>query len=129
MKVRDHLAKGPVTVPPRCSCREAAEVMARYDVGALLVVDAGVLVGILTDRDLVVRALAPGSDPAMPVSQVMSAGPITVEGDTELAEAGDLMARAGVRRLPVLEGGEVAGLLSRDDLIRDSIAAPPLVGS
>lgn len=119
MKVRDCLAKAPVTVPPRCSCREAAEVMAHYGVGALLVVEAGVLAGIVTDRDLVVRGLAVGSDPATPVSRVMTAEPVTVQGDTELAEAEALMARAGVRRLPVLEDAEVAGLLSRDDLIGD----------
>ena len=123
MKVRDCLAKAPVTVPPRCSCREAAEVMAHYDVGALLVVDAGVLAGIVTDRDLVVRALAVGSDPATPVSQVMTPRPVTVEGGSELFGAEDLMARAGVRRLPVLEDGEVAGLLSRDDLIGDGLVA------
>ena len=123
MKVRDCLAKAPVTVPPRCSCREAAEVMAHYDVGALLVVDAGLLLGIVTDRDLVVRALAPGEDPATPVRQVMTVGPITVRGDTELSEAGQLMDRAGVRRLPVLEDGEVAGLLSRDDLVGSARAA------
>ena len=128
MKVRERLAKAPVTVPPRCSCREAAEVMAHYGVGSLLVVDAGVLLGIVTDRDLVVRALAVGADPVTPVSQVMTVGPITVRGGCELAEAERLMARAGVRRLPVLEDGEVAGLLSLDDLISDGTAERALVG-
>ncbi|HET6966114.1 MAG TPA: CBS domain-containing protein [Acidimicrobiales bacterium] len=123
MKIRDHLAKAPVTVPPRCSCREAAELMAHYDVGALLVVDAGLLLGIVTDRDLVVRGLATGADPATPVRQVMTVGPVTVQGGAELSDAEELMDRAGIRRLPVLEDGEVAGLLSRDDLISDGLVA------
>ena len=129
MKVRDHLAKAPVTVSPQCSCREAAELMAHYDVGALLVVDAGLLLGIVTDRDLVVRALATGSDPARPVRHVMTVGPITVQGDSELSDAEALMARAGVRRLPVMEDGEVAGLLSRDDLIGNGPVAMHLAGT
>ena len=128
MKVRERLAKAPVTVPPQCSCREAAEVMAHYDVGALLVVDAGVLLGIVTDRDLAVRALAIGLEPATPVRQVMTVGPLTVQGGSELAEAEELMARAGVRRLPVLEDGEVAGLLSLDDLIGHGMRERVLVG-
>lgn len=122
MKVRDRLAKAPVTVPPRCSCREAAELMSRFDVGALLVVDAGTLVGIVTDRDLVVRGLAVALDPATPVAEVMSGRPITVQGGAELADAEHLLARSGVRRLPVLEDDEVAGLLSVDDVLRDAPA-------
>lgn len=100
--------------------------MRRFHVGALLVVDAGTLVGILTDRDLVVRALAGGMAQATPVAEVMTRDPITVQGSAELADAEDLMIRVGVRRLPVLEDDEVAGLLSIDDALRDALAGLPL---
>jgi len=101
--------------------------MASYDVGSLLVVDAGRLVGIVTDRDLVVRAFSAGMGSATSLADVMTASPVSVQGGSDISVAADVMASAGVRRVPVLEGTEVAGVVSLDDVLRDGLSGYNLV--
>ena len=127
MQVRERLRRAPVTAPPTCSCQEAAQIMASYDVGSLLVVDAGRLVGIVTDRDLVVRAFSAGMGSATSLADVMTASPVSVQGGSDISVAADVMASAGVRRVPVLEGTEVAGVVSLDDVLRDGLSGYNLV--
>lgn len=117
MKVRDYLHKAPATVPPECTCQEAAALMRRFGVGALLVVEAGSLVGIVTDRDIVVRGVAAGRTPDLRVSDVMTADPVTVQGSADIEYAVVLFANGGFRRLPVLEDEELAGMLTVDDAV------------
>ena len=117
MLVRECLRKAPVTVPPRCTLREAAALMQEQGVGALLVVVGGELVGIVTDRDLTVRATAQGLGPNQPVEEFMTKRPVTIQGSDDLLDAFVLLRQAGVRRLPVLEDADVAGIVTVDDLL------------
>ncbi len=117
MLVRECLRKAPVTVPPQCRIGEAAALMQRHGVGALLVVAGDELVGIVTDRDLVVRGFAQGFGAEQHVEQVMTETPVTVQGSDDLIEALAVLRRAGVRRLPVLEESDVAGIITVDDLL------------
>lgn len=98
---------------------EVAARMRFHEVGALLVFYRGVLQGIVTERDLV-SAVAEGADPATAtVERYMTRDPVTVTPDTDVAEAAALMLNLGVRHLPVVEDGQVVGMLSARDLLGD----------
>jgi CBS domain-containing protein len=123
--VADYCSKGVVTARPDQSLLEVAQLMRREHVGCVVVVESNSHwpsrpVGILTDRDIVVRALAQTDRylDQVRADDVMVRPVITVSEDDELADALDIMRSGGVRRLPVVnQNGEVVGLLSFDDLI------------
>jgi CBS domain-containing protein len=117
MLVRECLRKAPITVPPECTVKEAAELMARHGVGCVLVVRGDELVGILTDRDVTIRATAVGRPHEAPVSEVMTEHPVTIQGSADVYEAYQVIKGAGTRRLPVLEDGDLGGIITSDDLL------------
>ena len=117
MLVRECLRKAPVTVPPQCTLREAATLMLEHRVGAVLVVNGDALVGIVTDRDLAVRGTARGIGPEEFVEDVMTEAPVTIQGSDDLLDAFSVLRKAGVRRLPVLEESDLAGIVTIDDLL------------
>jgi len=115
-KVRDVMTPGPIGVDYDQSVGEAACAMRDWGVGAILVVSNGSLYGLVTDRDLVVRAVAEERGADEPVGPLSSANLIGVDADAGVHEAMRLMRQHGVRRLPVLENGQVAGIVSLGDL-------------
>ncbi len=115
-KVRDVMTPGPIGVDYDQSVGEAACAMRDWGVGAILVVSNGSLYGLVTDRDLVVRAVAEERGADEPVGPLSSANLIGVDADANVHEAMRLMRQHGVRRLPVLEDGQVAGIVSLGDL-------------
>jgi CBS domain-containing protein len=116
-KVRDVMTPAVETTTRAQSLREAAKMMKSGDYGAMPVVDEGRLIGMLTDRDIVVRAVAEGLDPNVAVAgDFATRDPVAVEPDQALDEALMLMARHRVRRLPVVEGGMLVGVLSQADV-------------
>jgi CBS domain-containing protein len=116
-KVRDVMTPAVETTTKAQSLREAAKMMKSGDYGAMPVVDDGRLIGMLTDRDIVVRAVAEGLDPNVAVAgDFATRDPVAVEPDQALDEALMLMARHRVRRLPVVEGGMLVGVLSQADV-------------
>ncbi len=126
MKVKDLMTPSPTVCRPEDTVSQAATLMKQEDCGAIPVVsDEGKLVGIITDRDIVVRAVAAGKDPrTTPVSAVMSADPSTLTPDADVEQAEKLMAHRQVRRLPVVEDGHLVGIvvtahLARRDNARD----------
>ncbi len=115
--VRDVMTPGVRTVSPSQSLAEAAEVMKGEDVGSVPVVEEGRLAGIVTDRDIVTRAVAERRDPqTVKVAEVASRELVTVEPEQDLDEALALMARHQVRRLPVVEAGQLVGMLAQADV-------------
>ena len=118
MKVREVMQSPVVCVGPGQTVESAAKVLERYNVGALPVcTPQGMLCGMVTDRDLVVRCLALGKLPSRTcIREIMSRQVISVSPDTDAGVAAHLMGRKGVRRLPVVERGKVQGILSLDDL-------------
>jgi CBS domain-containing protein len=97
--------------------RDAAGIMREGDFGSMPVVDEGRLVGVLTDRDIVVRGVAEGLDPTVcRVGDVASRDPVTVTPDQDLDEAMELMAHHRVRRLPVVSDGRLVGVISQADV-------------
>jgi CBS domain-containing protein len=117
MLVRECLRKAPVTVPPECTSEEAAALMGSHDVGSLLVASGGELLGIITDRDLVVRGIGAGKSLRTHVKTLMTERPIVIEASADIVEAIRLLRDSGVRRLPVLEDGEIAGIITFDDIL------------
>src|SRR5262245_41985776 len=119
MKVSDLMTSDPATVGPDDPCARAATLMKEEDCGAIPVVRDGKLVGIVTDRDITIRAVAEGRDPkTLAVSNVMSADPITIAPETDADEAAKMMAEFQVRRLPVVEGGRLLGIVVTAQLAR-----------
>jgi len=115
--VRDSMTPIVRTAQMTQSLIEAAALMRDDDVGSIPVVDNGQLVGIVTDRDIVVRAIAEQRDLARTtVDEIASHDPVTVVPDQDLNEALELMATYQVRRLPVVEDGRLVGMLAQADL-------------
>ncbi|MEV7182305.1 CBS domain-containing protein [Kitasatospora sp. NPDC093679] len=120
MRVADLMISPPMTVPADSTAAEAARLMADRAIGCVLVTaDSRALLGVLTDRDLVVRVLAGDTDANTSVARLMSAPPLTVDADDELATAYRTFRRTGVRRLPVLRDGVPVGVITVDDLFLD----------
>lgn len=109
-----------VTVSVNDSTALAARLLSRHNIGSLPVCSPdGRLRGIVTDRDIVLRCIAVEDDPAQtPVRDVMTRGCFTVGPDEDCREATRLMAARQVRRLPVVQQGQVVGILSLGDLAR-----------
>jgi len=115
--VRHAMTASPVSAEPGMTATEAAAIMRRLDVGAAPIVDHGARVGMITDRDLVLRVVADGRDPGrVTLAEISTPAPITVSPDMRLSEARDLMAALKVRRLPVMKGDAIVGILSLGDV-------------
>jgi CBS domain-containing protein len=117
-QIRDVMTENPSSCAPGTSVVEAAKVMARDDVGSIPVVEGDRLVGVVTDRDLVVRVLAEDRDPQTTVGEILSTDVVTVAPDAGLDDALRLLARHQVRRLPVVEGDRLVGIVAQADVAR-----------
>ena len=126
--VRDVMSPCPQVLSPDATVQEAAELMRREDIGDVLVMtdDDRTLVGILTDRDIVVRALAEGRDPSQTrIGDVCSRDIATIGPAESVGTAVRLMREKAIRRLPVADEHEVVGMLTIGDIAveRDSRTA------
>jgi CBS domain-containing protein len=118
--VKDLMTPNPTTVEPETPVSEAAKRMAREDVGPLPVVEDDRLVGIVTDRDLVIRVIADDRDPgSTTVREAASGGLVTVSPDDDLVKTLDLLAKHQVRRLPVVDGDRLVGIVAQADVARE----------
>ena len=118
-QVRELMTANPTTCEPSTTVVDAARVMASEDVGPVPIVDGGRLVGIVTDRDIVVRVIAEGQDPSSAtIGDIASSDLVTVAAETDLEEAERLMAQHQVRRLPVVEGDRLVGIVAQADIAR-----------
>jgi len=111
------MTKNVRTATRGTSLREAAVMMRDGDMGAVPVVDDGKLVGIVTDRDIIIRAIAEGRDAETPIGDAMTAELFTVGPDDFVFEAIRLMGDKQVRRIPVIgAGGELTGIIAMADV-------------
>jgi signal-transduction protein with cAMP-binding, CBS, and nucleotidyltransferase domain len=111
------MRKAPVTISRSGTMAEAAQHMQEAAVGAVLVLDGDHLVGIVTDRDIALRGVGRHLPPGARIDTVMTPEPVTVCADEELTQALNLFYRHPIRRLPVLDGGQVVGMLTVDEMI------------
>jgi CBS domain-containing protein len=122
MKVKEVMTRGVEVIHPEATVKEAAEKMKKLDVGPLPVCDNDRLLGMLTDRDVTLRATAEGRDPAqLKVSDVMTPGVEYCFEDDDVREAARHMETKQIRRLPVLNRDKrLVGIVSLGDLAVDS---------
>jgi CBS domain-containing protein len=116
MNIRDVMTPNPTCVSPEDSIQNAARIMRDMDTGAVPVVENGRPVGILTDRDIVVRAVAEDGQLNRPVREIVTGGIVSASPDMSTREAADLMSEHQVRRLPVVENERLVGIVSIGDL-------------
>jgi CBS domain-containing protein len=118
MRVGQVMSRNVVAVPVDATIAEAAELMKMHDIGFLPVVAGDILVGVLTDRDLVIRGICERANPYLtPVRSMMSSSPVWCYEDDVLTDAADILADNRVRRLVVVDtNNNLVGLLSMDDL-------------
>lgn len=120
MKVRDVMSRHIVRISPEETAAVAARLLSHHNIGALPVcTKEGKLRGVLTDRDIVLRCVAADEDPQkVRVSEIMTRRIVSVNADTSVEAASELMAHEQVRRLPVEDGGKIIGMLSLGDLAK-----------
>lgn len=117
-KVGDLMARKPVVVAPFDTIRDAAKKMRDAKVSSLGVVRDGAFLGIITTRDMTNRVLADGLDPATPVSEVMTADPVTLRPDSLGSDILHIMLERRIGHLPVVEDGTLVGMITQTDLTR-----------
>jgi CBS domain-containing protein len=133
--VREVMAGNPITVPASATVVDAARLMRDEDIGDVVVVEDDTVRGILTDRDIVVRAVAEERSPeSVTAGEVCTSGVVEVGPDDSIDRAGQLMREHAIRRLLVVEDGSAVGIVSIGDLavehddtsaLADISAAPP----
>jgi len=116
------LRRSGVSIAPQRTISEAAAVMEQSGIGSLAIIDGTEVVGIVTDRDLVRRALATGRPTDARIDSVMSSPVISIDADADLDDAFGLFRTHVVRRLAVLRRGQFIGMIALDDLIVDLAA-------
>lgn len=118
MKLREVMTNPVIRIHPDETVAVAARTLTHYNIGILPVCGGdGRLCGLVTDRDLVTRCLAPGRSPlTTPVRDVMTSQVITARPDTDTTTAAGLMGREQIRRLPIVENGRLCGMVSLGDL-------------
>ena len=124
--VREVMTENLVTLPGTAPLAEAAQRMKESDIGDVIVMDGDSMCGVVTDRDIVVRAIATGKDPqSASLSEICSHEVVTVGPDDTIDHAAQVMRERAVRRLPVVDGGRPVGIVSIGDLAieRDSSSA------
>lgn len=134
-KVREVMTSAPIALQSNAPIQEAARQMRDQGIGGVPVVDGDRIRGIVTDRDIVVRTLAEGRDPTtMSVGEICSSDLVFVGPEDDADQAVELMRMRAVRRIPVVEGSSLVGLISIGDMaldrdessaLADISAAPP----
>jgi CBS domain-containing protein len=119
-RVRELMTTEVVTASPSMSAVEAAKKMIEQEKGPLPIVEGDRVLGMVTDRDLVAHVVAAGKDPSQcSVTDVGTMDPVTIEPDSDVDQARQLMAQHQLDRLIVVEGGRLAGIISEADIRRD----------
>lgn len=119
LKVADVMVKEVITIDEELTVKEAAEIMNKFEIGCLIAVRKGKTMGILTERDLLKRVLAEGRDASkIKVKDVMTSPLVVAEPDMDLGEAVKLMFQMKIKKLPVVDGKKLVGLISLTDIAR-----------
>jgi CBS domain-containing protein len=120
MKVKDIMTKDITYINPDSKVVEAAQLMQKHNVGSIPVCDQSGVIGIVTDRDIIVRNIAHGKDPKeTPVRDVMTGQVIMASPDMEVDEVAGMMASKQIRRVPVVDNNMIVGMVALGDIATD----------
>ena len=123
MIIADIMTAFPEALSPEDTIQKAAKLMRDHDYGSIPIIDEiGALVGIVTDRDIVVQAIASGRGLETELSDCMTQRPDTIPKDLPLSDALRLMEKQQIRRLPVVENGRLIGMVSLSDLAKSQVS-------
>ena len=118
MKVKDLMTSHVCCATPDMTLENASKLMSGADIGVVPVCDSSGMVGIVTDRDIITRGISQGFSAVEPISRVMTKNVASISPDADITDAVRLMGERQVRRLPVVSGSEIVGMLSVGDLAR-----------
>jgi len=119
LKVEDVMVKEVITIDENATVKEAAEIMNKFEIGCLIAIKKGKAMGIITERDLLKRVVAEAKDSTKTkVQNVMSSPLVVVEPSMDLEEAVRLMFQMKIKKLPVVDGRRLVGLVSLTDIAR-----------
>jgi CBS domain-containing protein len=112
VKAKEIMTRNVISVPDTSSVEDAARLLARHRISGLPVVDeGGALIGLVTEHDMISKSGAT-------VADIMTRGVVSISADTELEEVTHLLTNKRIRRVPVLDGNRLVGIVSRSDLVR-----------
>lgn len=121
MKVKDIMTRNVAYISPDSSVTEAAQLMQKHNVGSIPVCDRSGVIGMVTDRDIVVRNVAHGTDPqTTPVKYIMTSQVTTVTPEMDVSQVTNIMSQNQVRRIPVVDNNMLVGIVALGDLATDS---------
>ena len=130
MKVSEKMTKDPVTVKSSATAKEVAEKMRKENIGTVLIEENGRLKGIVTDRQIATKVVAAGKDPAKTrVSEFMTENPVTVSPDMEMEEVTKIIGEMGYRRVPIVEGERLVGIISSADIVEHARTCNTCMGN
>jgi CBS domain-containing protein len=116
VQLREIMTSGVITAEPDASAVEVAQKLRDANVGSVVITERGLPVAMVTDRDLAVRVLADDVDREAPIADYVSRPLVTGHPEMDLEEAAALMVQHRIRRLPVVDGGQLAGIVTLDDI-------------
>lgn len=116
MKIRDIMTKDIATLRSDDTIERAARLMRQYDVGSIPVCTDDKIIGIVTDRDIAIRSVAPGQVDKQSVADVMSTNLVVGNPDMDVQDAASIMSDRQIRRLPIVENNKLVGIVSLGDI-------------
>lgn len=120
MKVKDIMTKSIVSLNSNDTVERAANLMSEHNIGSVPVCDSNNVIGMVTDRDIAVRSVAPGKNAKnQPVREIMSSNPVIGTPDMDIQDASRIMSERQIRRLPIVENRNLIGVVSLGDIAVD----------
>jgi CBS domain-containing protein len=116
MKLRDIMSRQIASLNTNDSVEKAAQLMKQYNVGSIPICSQDSVVGIVTDRDIALRAVANGQDTDQQIKDIMTANPVVGTPDMDVDEAVRIMSEKQIRRLPVVENNSLVGIVALGDI-------------
>lgn len=121
MEIEDIMVNKVITVEPTATVKEAARLMNKYEIGCLIVVNKGKVLGIMTERDLLKKVVELPRNPArIKVQEIMSKRLVAGTRKMEIPDAARLMLSKKIKKLPIVEDGKLVGLITLTDIADDS---------
>ncbi|PIX51167.1 MAG: hypothetical protein COZ52_00315, partial [Candidatus Aenigmarchaeota archaeon CG_4_8_14_3_um_filter_37_24] len=118
MQVKDAMNPKVISASKDISIKEAARTLTKHEIGSLIIVEDEKIVGVITESDIIRKVVATGLDPSVTlVEEMMTKDVITIDADAELNDACQTMVDHKIKRLPVLDGGQLVGIITTTDII------------